>query len=78
MNDITEQQRTLATHVRTHMAGQGVVFSPWFGLDLSYRDGTLYRTTPNVPTHQRSYTPLATIDELHDATDEEIWQKVMG
>ena len=71
-----DQIRILAGCVRNYMQ-TATIFTPWVGLDLAYRDETLYRCTPNVSSEQRGYTPICSMWELHDATDVQICEKVM-
>ena len=71
-----DQIRVLAGHVRNYMQ-TATVFTPWPGLDLTYRDGMLCRCTPNVSSEQRQYTPLCSMWDVHDASDAQIWEIVM-
>jgi len=74
---LEDQKRHLAGVIRNMMTAPGSVFSPWYGLDFSYRDGVLCQASPNASSFQRKYTKIMDASALHDATDEEIWRMVM-
>jgi hypothetical protein len=75
---MNEQQRQLVGIVRNHAASSGVVFTPWYGLDLIYKDGMLYKVTPNVPSFHRTYTPVMSLQDIMQSTDQQIWETIMG
>jgi hypothetical protein len=75
---MNEQQRQLIAAVRNHAASPGVVFTPWYGLDLIYINGMLHKATPNVSSFHRSYTPVMSLHDIMQSTDEQIWETIMG
>lgn len=71
-------QVALATAVRNAATSQ-CIFLPWSGCELAFRDGALYRVTPNTSQYDRQYgAPLLRVEELIGMADDEIWQRVMG
>lgn len=70
--------RILAGSIRNMVAAPGPLFSPWVGLDLSIRDGVLYRTSAHTSHFDRPYVPIAEVEELLALSDEEIMRRVTG
>lgn len=73
-----DARRHLAGAIRNMASAPGIVFSPWYGLDLSLRDGVLYRTDASKHHFDRGFTPIGNLDELLAKSDEEIMQVVTG
>lgn len=78
MIDTDQQRRTLAGAVRNMITAPGVIFSPWTGLDLTYRDGNLCKASLPSKDGERSYTVLCSQHAIYYSTDDNIWQLVMG
>lgn len=69
-----EKKAILAGAVRNNMT-TSTIFTPWDGLDLTYRDEMLCRTTAG--SGQQNVVAIASQWDLHDMDDDTIWQVVM-
>lgn len=67
-----DARRMLAGHIRNHLGGTGVHFSPWYELELCVQGGQLWRVSP------QGLISLASVEALFTMTDEQIERAVFG
>jgi hypothetical protein len=73
---LEQQKIILAGAIRNHMVSPGSVFTPLAGVSLVYRDGMLCKMT-RLKHDEKQFTPIKSMLELHDMSDEKIWKVVM-
>lgn len=72
-----ERVRILAGAVRNNMVAS-TIFTPYHGLDLAWQAGQLCRTSVHVGHFDRVFEPIASMEEIMEMSDEEIYQRVEG
>lgn len=73
---LEQQKAILAGAVRNHMVSPGSIFSPLHGVSLVYQNGMLCKVTRHE-NGEKGFTPLKSVLDLFEMTDNQIWKLVM-